>query len=516
LSLNRFVQLAVPWASLTAFWGLLMEVSRSRLLIAAMRGGAGKTVISIGLTAAWKRRLGLRIVVFKKGPDYIDAGWLSTASGRPCYNLDPFLMSPEQIVHSFVIRSANADGSLIEGNRGIFDGVDARGSYSTAALAKLLGSPVVLIVDATKVTRTAAAMVLGCQRLDPEVNIAGVILNQVAGRRHEQVLRESIEQCCGIPVLGVVPRQTRNFFPERHLGLVPPEEAEDISEAISATALKMCEHLDLERLWNLAASAPPLVCREHLDTYGGRDDFAQRTTIGVRIGVIRDSAFQFYYPENLEALEDRGASLVWISSLENAPLPEVDALYIGGGFPETHLDKLAANDRFRDSVKYAVEAGLPVYAECGGLMFLCRGIRHRERLHPMVGVFPFEIILGTKPQGHGYTVMECVSPNPFFPKGTALRGHEFHYSRIAGRLDPGDYPFVFRLQKGHGITAGWDGLCYKNVLASYSHLHAAGNEIWADALIRAAGSHKRLKTTISADSGLDRVRPESQSISMIY
>jgi cobyrinic acid a,c-diamide synthase len=493
-----------------------MEFLRSRLLIAAMRGGAGKTVISVGLASAWKQKLGLRIVAFKKGPDYIDAGWLSAASGRSCYNLDPFLMSPEQIVDSFVMRSANADGSLIEGNRGIFDGVDAGGSYSTAALAKLLGSPVVLIVDATKVTRTAAAMVLGCQRLDPEVNIAGVILNQVAGRRHELVLRESIEQCCGVPVLGVVPRQARNFFPERHLGLVPPEEAEDASKALSAIAFKMCEHLDLEALWKLAASAPPLIRGEHYGKHGGTVDLEPCSMHGVRIGVIRDSAFQFYYPENLEALEDKGASLVRISSLENAPLPDVDALYIGGGFPETHLDKLAANDVFRDSVRSAVEAGLPVYAECGGLMFLCRGIRNRERLYPMVGVFPFEIVLGTKPQGHGYTVMECVGPNPFFPKGTALRGHEFHYSRIVERLDPSAYPFVFRLKKGHGIVAGWDGLCYKNVLASYSHLHAAGNETWACALVRAAGFHNRLKTTISADSGLGCVRPESQSINVAY
>ncbi|MGA2935633.1 MAG: cobyrinate a,c-diamide synthase [Syntrophobacteraceae bacterium] len=488
-----------------------MEFDRSRLIVAAMRGGAGKTLISVGLSAAWKRHLGLRIVAFKKGPDYIDAGWLSAASGGPCYNLDPFLMSPEQIVRSFVMRSARADGSLIEGNRGLYDGVDANGSYSTAELAKLLRCPVVLILDATKVTRTAAAMVLGCQRLDADVNIAGVILNQVAGKRHEQVLRESIEQWCGIPVLGVVPRQTRNFFPERHLGLVPPEEAEDSLEALSVAAAKMSEYLDLEALWKLAVEAPALGCP--LPPPKAAATLAAAPPL--KIGIIRDSAFQFYYPENFEALEERGASLVRISSLENAPLPEVDALYIGGGFPETHLEKLAANEVFRDSVKSAVEAGLPVYAECGGLMFLCRGIRHREKLHPMVGVFPFEIILGTKPQGHGYTVMECVSPNPFFPIGTTVRGHEFHYSRVAGRLDPGSCRFVFRLKKGHGIVAGWDGICYKNVLAGYSHLHAAGNELWADAMIAAAGSYKRLKTSISVDSGLDRVRPESLSIPTI-
>jgi cobyrinic acid a,c-diamide synthase len=266
----------------------------------------------------------------------------------------------------------------------------------------------------------------------------------------------------------------------------------------------MSEYLDLDRLWELAVSAPALGCP--------LPPPAPKSSRGtVKIGIIRDSAFQFYYPENFQALEDRGASIVWISSLENAPLPEVDALYIGGGFPETHLEKIAENKVFRDSVKSAVEAGLPVYAECGGLMFLCRGIRQGEKLHPMVGVFPFEIILEAKPQGHGYTIMECVNANPFFPKSTTMRGHEFHYSRIAGRIDPGSCPFVFRLKKGHGIVAGWDGLCYKNVLACYSHLHAAGNEHWGDAMIAAAGSYTRFKTSISACSGLDRVRPESPS-----
>jgi cobyrinic acid a,c-diamide synthase len=491
-----------------------MEINGSRLIIAAMRGGAGKTVISIGLAAAWRRCLGLRIVTFKKGPDYIDSGWLSAASGS-CYNLDPFLMSPEQILRSFVMRSANADISLIEGNRGLYDGVDAGGSYSTAELAKLLKCPVVLVVDAVKVTRTAAAMVLGCRKFDPEVNIAGVILNHVAGKRHETVLRESIEKSCGIPVLGVVPRQIRNFFPERHLGLVPPEEAKDISTALSVGAAKIGECLDLKGLRELAGTAGPLNVPRPLAKDSGRGQ-GQDEVDEVRIGIIRDSAFQFYYPENLEALEKRGASVVQISSLDNAPLPEVDALYIGGGFPETHLERLAANDVFRNSLKSAVDGGLPVYAECGGLMFLCRAIRRGERLYPMAGVFPFEIMLRTKPQGHGYTVMECVGSNPFFPQGITLRGHEFHYSAVVNRLDPASYPFVFRLKKGHGVAAGWDGLCHKNVLALYSHLHAAGCEAWGDAVIRAARSHKRLKTTISRDPGSGHlVLPGSHSIPMV-
>ncbi|MDR3568267.1 MAG: cobyrinate a,c-diamide synthase [Syntrophobacteraceae bacterium] len=488
-----------------------MEFKRSRLMIAALRGGAGKTVISLGLAAAWKHQLGLRISAFKKGPDYIDSGWLSAASGGPCYNLDQYLMSSEQIVGSFAARSAQSDGSLIEGNRGIYDGVDAKGSYSTAELAKLLACPVVLVVDAAKVTRTVAAMVLGCQKLDPGVNIAAVILNQVSGKRHEKVLRESIEKYCGIPVLGVVPRQARNFFPERHLGLVPAEEAADVPEAVLAAADVMGHHLDVRALWELARSASPLAFSAAPEPFG-----TQRVGGGVKIGVIRDSSFQFYYPENFEALEANGASLVWISSLEKAPLPEIDALYIGGGFPETHLEQLAANQIFRDSILSAVEAGLPVYAECGGLMFLCRGIRRGDVLFPMTGVFPFEVSLGAKPQGHGYTLMRCVGANPFFPLGTILRGHEFHYSGIAGSIDPGSLPFAFKLEKGHGVVAGWDGLCYKNVLATYSHLHAAGNDLWARSLARAAESFKSLKATMSVDSGLDSVRPGSRSLPVVY
>lgn len=474
-----------------------MDFDRSRLIIAALRGGSGKTVVSLGLAAAWKRHLGLRIIPFKKGPDYIDAGWLSAAAGHPCYNLDPFLMEPEQILRSFVRHSGKGDGSLIEGNRGLYDGVDANGSFSTAELAKLLRCPVVIVVDATKVTRTAAALILGCLHLDPEVNIAGVILNLVAGKRHEMVLRDSIEQYCGVPVLGVIPKESRNLFPERHLGLVPPQEAEDISGAVAFSASRMREYLDLEALWKIAGSAGPLAW----PLSGVEPEKHQAQP--VEIGVVRDAAFQFYYPENLESLVDKGAVIREISSFEAARLPAVDALYIGGGFPETHLDRLSANRDFRESVRSAVEAGLPVYAECGGLMFLSRGIHSHNCFYPMAGIFPFEIVLGPKPQGHGYTIMECVSPNPFFRKGTIIRGHEFHYSRIVEKIDPESHPFAFKLKKGHGIVAGWDGACYKNVLASYSHIHAVGNESWVNAMIAAAGSYRRNRNVMSADSRMD-------------
>jgi cobyrinic acid a,c-diamide synthase len=474
-----------------------MVSHKPRLVIAALRGGAGKTLISLGLVAAWRYINGLKVVPFKKGPDYIDSGWLARAAGQPCYNLDPFLMTAEEMLSSFVRRSNLGDGSLIEGNRGLYDGVDVRGSFSTAELAKLLRAPVILIVDATKVTRTAAAQVLGCIQFDPEVEIAGVILNKVAGKRHEQVLRGAIEHYCGIPVLGVIPRQEKNLFPERHLGLVPPQESDNIPEALAATAREINDCVDLAALWGIARTAAPLGWPPvRAETHKGLE-----AAEPVVIGIVRDAAFQFYYPENLEALQERGAVIKEISSFEADSLPPLDALYVGGGFPETHLEVLAGNSFFRQSLKDEIDRGLPVYAECGGLMFLCRGIYRGESTFPMAGIFPFEVVLDRKPQGHGYTLMECVNENPFFARGALLKGHEFHYSRIVG-CDSA-LPFVFRLRKGHGIVAGWDGICYKSTLASYSHIHAVGNADWADAMIRRACLYRQKRLAVLLDCPVD-------------
>lgn len=475
-----------------------MVFEKPRLMIAALRGGSGKTLVTMGLAAAWNRLLGLRVVPFKKGPDYIDAGWLAVAAGHPCYNLDPFLMGPTDVMNSFVRRAQQADVALIEGNRGLFDGVDSRGSFSSAELAKLLGIPVVLLVDATKVTRTASAMVLGCRHLDPEVSIAGVILNHVAGKRHEHVLRGSIEDACGIPVLGVVPKDPGNLFSERHMGLVPPQESHNILEALNYVAQKTADRLDLQALLDVARAVKPL----GRPAGEGQTDRSRNMDRPVVIGVVRDAAFQFYYPENLEALREKGAVLVEISSFAHQPLPPVDALYIGGGFPETHLQVLADNEVFRSSMRRRIEEGLPVYAECGGLMFLCREISFDGRSFPMVGTFPYPAALEKKPQGHGYTVMECVNPNPYFAEGMNLKGHEFHYSRVLmGSKPPAS--FVFRLKRGHGIVTGWDGLCYKNVLASYSHIHAVGNDLWAVGVVRAARGYQTERMNGSVDRGAD-------------
>jgi len=361
----------------------------------------------------------------------------------------------------------HADALLIEGNRGLYDGLDAQGTYSTAELAKFLTTPVVLVVDCTMTTRTAAALILGCQHFDPQVPLAGVILNQVARPRHEAILRDTIEHYCGVPVLGALPRLKCAVFPERHMGLVPPQEHSTAQRAVK-TARDLAErYLDLEGLWQAAVQAPPLPQTDSPPVV----DASSREL--VNIGIIRDSAFQFYYAENLEALSREGARLIEVSALPDSTLPsDLDGLYIGGGFPETHAQALAQNQSFRQALKDAAEAGLPIYAECGGLMYLGAAIKTIEgERFPMVGIFPFDFVMGRKPQGHGYTVLEVVQENPYFPPGTRLKGHEFHYSKIKPEPGPQDI-LAFHVARGAGIGGNRDGLIYKNVLATYTHLHA--------------------------------------------
>jgi cobyrinic acid a,c-diamide synthase len=345
-------------------------------------------------------------------------------------------------------------------------------------LAKLLQVPIVLVVDCTKSTRTVAALVLGCQRLDAQVAIRGIILNRTAGRRHESVLREAIEQACQVPVLGALPRLEQHPVPERHLGLVPPQEHDRLNAAVEQAGRLAERYLDVNAIWELAGRAPALDLARPVTI----DDARQVTA---RVGVFRDAAFQFYYPENLEALEREGAHLVEISPLEDAGLPDVDALYIGGGFPETSAAALADNTTFRHAVRRAVEAGLPVYAECGGAVFLSEKLVVDGRTYPMAGALPAIFRFGEKPQGHGYALLETVEPNPFFAMGESVRGHEFHYTYLES-LTSDAVTFAFRVHRGHGFDGRRDGLCHRNVLASYTHVHALGTRTWAPALLRAA------------------------------
>ncbi len=460
-----------------------------RVVIAALRGGSGKTVISIGAVAALRAR-GNPIAVFKKGPDYIDAGWLALAAGRPCFNLDTYLLSADSIRRSFCAHSGNTTLAVIEGNRGLYDGIDLDGATSTAELAKLLHAPVVMCVDCTKTTRTMAAVISGCARFDPGVTIGGVVLNRVAGARHESILRRSIEHYSGIPVIGAIPKLGQEFFPERHMGLVPTPEHAWAADSVAATAGIMAEHIDLQALVRIARAAPPVgpVCADTADdsTRGPSGS----APVVARIGILRDSAFQFYYPENIEALKAAGAEIVYVSPLVGGTLPPaLDALYIGGGFPETHGPELAANTRFSGELRRLVEGGFPVYAECGGLMYLGEELVVEGRRFPMTGVLPISFGLSKRPQGHGYTVVTVERDNPYFPLGAEIRGHEFHYSRVS-RFSGGAGDLAFRMRRGSGIYEGRDGIVYKNVLATYTHIHALGTPGWAGALVRNAVEYR--------------------------
>jgi cobyrinic acid a,c-diamide synthase len=454
-----------------------MLVTTPRLVIAGMAGDGGKTLVAAGLARALTAR-GLSVAPFKKGPDYIDAGWLGAAARRPGRNLDTFLMASDALGDALA-RGGPADLVLVEGNRGLFDGLDARGTHSTAELAKLLRAPVVLVVDVTKATRTVAAVVLGCRALDPDVLLAGVVLNRVGSSRHERAVRDSIRSAGGPPVMGAIPRLEDSPFPGRHLGLVTAAEHPEREQALELASGIVARHVDVDALVALAREAPAVA-------------FADRVPVApagrATVAVLRDEALSFYYPENLEALREAGAELRFVSPLAAEALPEVDAVYVGGGFPEVHAERLAANAAFRRSLREAAAGGLPVYAECGGLMYLGKELIVRGVAHPMAGVLDLKTEQTASPRGHGYVSARVEAANPWFERGTTLRGHEFHYSRVAGGEDR--EATVLRLERGTGLGDGRDGIAVGDVWASYLHIHALGTPGWAPALVRRAGARR--------------------------
>jgi cobyrinic acid a,c-diamide synthase len=464
-----------------------MGVNMRRLVIAGLSGDSGKTVVSLSLLAALRQRR-MSLSTFKKGPDYIDAAWLSHISRSTCRNLDTYMSDPKDVYRSFVAHAANTDLAVIEGNRGLFDGKDVDGTHSTAELAKLLQSPVVLVVNTTKATRTLAAVVNGCVAFDRKVNIAGIILNKIAGKRHGKIIAEAIEKYCHLPVLGIVPKleDDSTLIPGRHLGLVPPEEFETDERLDDRLAAIAEEYLDVDALIEVASNAPPL------EVPRPKPQVAPMAK--VKIGYFKDSAFTFYYPENLEALQAHGAELIPIHSLRGKELPDIDALYIGGGFPETHAEQLAANRSMLASVKQHAERELPIYAECGGLIFLSRSLTVHDNVYPMASVFPIDVQLHPKPVGHGYSLVQVDHENPFFKIGAVIKGHEFHYSGVV----PGSEEFTtcLEVKSGVGVGQNRDGILYKNVMACYTHIHATGVPAWALAVVQRACEFRSHITSI--------------------
>jgi cobyrinic acid a,c-diamide synthase len=464
-----------------------------RLVLAGLSGGAGKTIVSLGLTRAWVD-LGLCVAPFKKGPDYIDAAWLGLAARRPACNLDPFLMEPGDMAALFAGKTRDADLAFVEGNRGLFDGGDLVGSFSTSQLARRLDSPLILVLDTTKMTRTAAAIVQGCAGFEADLNLAGVILNRTAGDRHRRILRESIEHYTDVPVLGALPKLRDNPIPERHMGLISNREHAGQEAILAGLARVVSDNCDLARLLEIARAAPDFETP-------GRDIWPGPALANPgarpRIGYVLDAALWFYYQENLEALERAGADLVAVSLLSGADWPELDGLYLGGGFPETQARALADNIAVRNRVLAMSRTGLPIYAECGGFMYLCEELHADGVSYPMAGVFPLATSLCARPQGLGYAEATVIGENVFHPVGTALKGHEFHYSRCldATRVTGhgGKPEFVLKMTRGAGMLDGLDGVVSNNTFAAYTHIHALGATHWAVNFVQAAAAFKLAK-----------------------
>lgn len=450
----------------------------SRLLISAAHKSSGKTTITIGLCAALAER-GLDVQPFKKGPDYIDPMWLGRAAGHPCHNLDFYTMEKQEIVDTVYCESRHADITIVEGNKGLYDGLDLDGSNSNAALASLLHAPVVLVLDARGMTRGIAPLILGYQAFDRNIKIAGVILNQLGGHRHESKLRSVIEHYTDVRVVGAVCHDQNLSIEERHLGLIPSNEDDSADRKIIQIRDGIKQQIDLDSIIAIANTAPDLPAVDCItdNVIANRD---------LRIGVMRNDAFGFYYPGDLKAMTQHGAELVFIDAIRDAQLPEIDGLFIGGGFPEARMQELEANRSMRESVRNAIEHGLPTYAECGGLMYLGRTLSWHDQNCDMVGVIPVDTVMHAKPQGRGYIRLAETEHHPW--KGMEpvptkdIAGHEFHYSALEN-VDP-SMRFAYRILRGTGIDGQNDGIVYKNLLASYAHLRDTSRNHWAQRFVK--------------------------------
>ncbi|NOX42367.1 MAG: hydrogenobyrinic acid a,c-diamide synthase (glutamine-hydrolyzing) [Gammaproteobacteria bacterium] len=448
----------------------------AHFFISAAYKSSGKTTVSLGLCAALKKRK-LIVQPFKKGPDYIDPMWLGRAAARPCHNLDFNTMSNNEITTTFAHFSQNTDISIIEGNKGLYDGLDLNGSNSNAALCKLIQAPVILVIDARGMTRGIAPLILGYQAFDADVNIAGIILNKLGGRRHEKKLRAVIEHYTNIPVLGAILRDSQLEISERHLGLIPSEESAIADKLIHNVATMIEEQVDLDAILAIANKAKSPEAKEVIAIATHTKD--------IRIGVAQDAAFNFYYPGDLDALQNAGAELMPINTLKDTQLPDIDGLFIGGGFPEMQMAALEQNAALRKDIYDKIEAGLPTYAECGGLMYLARSIAWNDKKSEMVGVIQGDVVMHEKPQGRGYVRLKETGKGLWKladnNQTTEIPAHEFHYSSLENI--PDDTDFAYEVLRGYGINGKYDGIIYKNLLANFMHLRDVETNHWAERFI---------------------------------
>lgn len=442
----------------------------ARLFVSAAHKSSGKTMLAVGLCAAFARR-GLTVQAFKKGPDYIDPLWLGRAAGRPCHNLDPHTQSSEEIGDLVADQSADADVAVIEGTKGLFDGLDPDGADCNASVARQLGAPVVLVIDTRGMTRGIAPLLLGYRQFDPDLPVAGVVLNQVGGARHEAKLRRAVETYTDVRVLGAVAHDPALAVEERHLGLIPSNEQADSEAAIGRLAEAVAGQVDLDGILAAAGHGVRRPTRS-----------PARPIPDLRIAIARDAAFGFYYASDLAAFTAAGAELVPFDSLHDTALPPCDGLFLGGGFPETHMDALAANRALRADIARAVAGGLPTYGECGGLMYLSRAIVWGDRRAEMVGAVAAEAVMTPRPVGRGYVVLRETGHAPWGQgAGTIIPAHEFHYSRLDNVES--DITYAYEVTRGHGIDGQRDGIVRGRLLAGFAHRRDVARSRWVGAFV---------------------------------
>jgi cobyrinic acid a,c-diamide synthase len=449
-----------------------------RLVIAGTSSGVGKTTVTVGLAGALRAR-GLRVAVFKCGPDYLDPGYHARAAGVPSHNLDGWMMGRDAVLATFARASAGADVALIEGVMGLFDGASPTGEEgSSAEIAKWLRAPVLLVVDASGMARTIGAVAAGFASFDCDLHLAGLVCNRVGSRGHLDLLREAAR---AQPIVGGLPAETGLAFPERHLGLISALEKAVPQSVLTAWGERVAGWFDLERVVGIARSAPPLPDFE-------APEAPRRTGPPCRIGIAFDEALHFYYEDNLRRLESLGATLVRFSPMYDVRLPDVEGLYLGGGYPEVHAEALSRNVAMREATRAFAAGGGPIYAECGGLMYLSRAIQTLDgTTHPMVDVVPGEAVMTPRLQALGYVEVETQAASILGPAGLRFRGHQFRYSDL--HLLASDCIGRIYSVRRRGGAVFREGYQVRSVLASYVHAHWASNPLVAERLVEACAAY---------------------------
>ncbi len=461
-------------------------MNQPRLLLAGANSGVGKTSISAGLMKALTVR-GLAVQPFKVGPDYIDPAFHSFVTGRASRNLDAWMLG-EDTLGALFTRNAPEYGqglSVIEGVMGLFDGQAETGLGSSAHVASIIKAPTILIINGAGLSRSAAALVQGYDRFLPEFRLAGVVINRLSGPAHYDLLRKFIEKEAGVPCYGYLSKKPGFELESRHLGLVPSGEVADLGQKLAYLASAVEETVDVDGLIGLAESAPEM-------ELWPEPVAIEAPAVKVRLGLARDSAFNFYYQDSLDLLEKMGAEIIPFSPLKDASLPpDLDGLYLGGGFPEVFASDLEANSSLRRDISAALESGLPAYAECGGLMYLNRRlVDHEGRAYEMVGFFPHQVVMTKKLQNFGYVEVRFDQGTVLGPAETAIRGHEFHHSRLEGPAPE----YVATIKKNE--TRVWrGGLSRKNVLAAYPHLHFYANPDTAGHFLETCRRYSQRRTS---------------------